>query len=422
MPAAAVLLALGVRASGAQAGPAIQYGLQDDAWLAAGPGPNTLPARIALLKKLGVGIVRYNLPWDEIAADRPATAADPDDPAYQWGFSDPVLDALHDAGIPVLLTINGAPSWANGGLGPAYMPTSGSTIASFATAAASRYPWVTKWTIWNEPNQLRWLRPGSPRLYVTRLLNPAYAALHLAIPRVQVGTGGTAPRAAAGGLSPIAWLNGLHAARARFDAYSHNPYALSPQETPFAGACGYCATVTMASLPRLISLVDKDFGKKPIWLTEYGYQTSPPDRYLGVSWSSQALYVSEAALRAYQLPQVTVLIQYLYRDEPDLGAWQSGFQTVAGKIKPGFAAFRLPLAQVPGVAGEPELWGQIRTGSGRRSYALQELVGGRWKGVGGSRLTSASGVFLIRVDAVTGSRFRVWSPRDQAFSQTISLS
>ena len=414
VPAAAVLLVLGVKASGAQASRWIQYGLQDDAWLAAGPGPNTLPARIALLEKLGVGIVRYNLPWDEIAAERPLTPADPNDPAYQWGYSDPVLDALHDAGIAALVTINGTPSWANGGRASAYMPTSSTAIGGFATAAALHYPWVKKWTIWNEPNQLRWLRPGSPSLYVTRLLNPAYAALHSVIPGVQVATGG---------LSPIAWLSGLHAAHARFDAYSHNPYPLSPQENPFTGACKYCSTVTMASMPRLIAKLDAYFGKKPIWLTEYGYQTRPPDAYLGVSWALQALYVSEAALRAYELPQVTVLIQYLYRDEPDLGAWQSGFQTVDGKIKPAFAAFRLPLAEIPGpAAATTTLWGQIRTGSGRRSYVLQELVGGRWKVVGGSRLTLATGVFEVPVDAASGSHFRVWSPRDRAYSPTLTIT
>ena len=419
---AAALVVLGSGVSPAQATPWVQYGLQDDAWLVAGPGPNTLPERIALLKKLGVEIVRYNLPWNEIAAQRPSDASDPDDPAYQWGYSDPVLDALHAAGIPALLTITGAPPWANGGQSAAYIPKSASSITSFATAAARRYPWVKKWTIWNEPNQLRWLRPGSPSLYVSRLLNPAYAALHRAIPGVQVGTGGTAPRAATGGKSPIAWLEGLHAAHAHFDAYSHNPYPLSPLETPFSGACGYCTTVTMASLTRLITLVDKDFGTRPIWLTEYGYQTDPPDQYLGVSWADQARYESEAALRAYQLPQVAVLIHYLYRDEPDLGAWQSGFQTDSGKIKPAFNAFRLPFAEVPGSGTRKALWGQIRAWPGRSSYTVQELEGGRWRTIAGPKLTSPRGFFELTVDAAPGTRFRFWSPRDRAYSPTITLS
>ena len=42
----------------------------------------------------------------------------------------------------------------------------------------TQYPWIRKFQIWNEPNQARWLRPTSAPLYVTRLLNPAYAAIH----------------------------------------------------------------------------------------------------------------------------------------------------------------------------------------------------------------------------------------------------
>ena len=56
----------------AQAASSVQYGLQDDAWLAAGPGPNTLPERIALLKTLGVKVVRYNLLWDKTAPQSPS--------------------------------------------------------------------------------------------------------------------------------------------------------------------------------------------------------------------------------------------------------------------------------------------------------------------------------------------------------------
>jgi hypothetical protein len=332
-----------------------------------------------------------------------------------------VLGALHKASIPVLLTVNGTPSWANGGRTPSYTPTSSTSFAAFVTAAARHYPWVKKWTIWNEPNQPRWLRPGSPSVYVTRILNPGYKALHAAIRGVQVGVGGTAPRAGTGGLSPLAWLDGLHKAHARFDAYAHNPYPLSPAETPFKGACGHCTTVTLASMNRLISKLDGYFGKKPIWLTEYGYQTSPPDRIFGVSLAKQAQYMSEAALRVYQLPQVTILIHYLYRDEPDIGAWQSGLQTTGGKVKPSFDAFRLPFAQLPGSGGKTTLWGQVRSGGGRRPYLLQQQVGGKWKSLGGTRLTASNGFFQATVRAPTGTRFRFRSVRDGAYSQTLTL-
>ena len=74
-------------------------------------------------------------------------------------------------------------------------------------------------------------------------------------------------------------------ARARLDAYAHNPYPLDPKrETPLhAPPCANCTTVTMATLSRLERLVARDFPRARIWLTEYGYQSNPPDRMLGVS-------------------------------------------------------------------------------------------------------------------------------------------
>ena len=60
------------------------------------------------------------------------------------------------------------------------------------------------WSIWNEPNQTRFLRPASTRVYVTKLLNPGDRAIHARIRGARVGGGETAPRANAGGLSPTA--------------------------------------------------------------------------------------------------------------------------------------------------------------------------------------------------------------------------
>ena len=102
----------------------------------------------------------------------------------------------------------------------------------------------------------------------------------------------------------------------------------------------------MASLPAIRADVTRTFGAKPLWLTEYGYQTNPPDRLLGVSYALQAKYLGEAALRVWQQPGVTMLIHFLVRDEPSLGGWQSGLFSVGGSAKLAYHAFALPLAQV----------------------------------------------------------------------------
>ena len=155
----------------------------------------------------------------------------------------------------------------------------------------------------------------------------------------------TAPRGNSGGYGPLAWVRGLAAAHAKLDAYAHNPYPTRPCGSPLLGACGYCDVISMANLGRLSKQVQHYLGHKPIWLTEYGYQTNPPDRF-GVAPALQATYVGEAAMRAYQLSGVSLLIQYLLKDEPQLDRFQTGLFTVHGTPKPAYSAFRFPLAQV----------------------------------------------------------------------------
>jgi hypothetical protein len=280
---------------------------------------------------------------------------------------------------------------------------------------------VRKWLVWNEPNQARWLRPTSPALYVTRLLNPAYAAIHAELPGARVAGGGTAPRAATGGVSPVTWLIAMHRAHARLDAYAHNPYPLRRGETPTSGGCDHCTTITMATLPRLLTDVQRAFGVRTrIWLTEYGYQTSPPDRLLGVSYGAQAAYTSEAALRAFEAPRVDVLIHYLVQDEPNVERWQSGLYSVTGVPKPSFEAFRFPLAIRSRVRTRTVLWGQVRPG-GRERYKLLRFAGGRWNAVGGMRTTTARGYYVRTVNAPAGTRYRVWVPSERTYSAIVTV-
>jgi hypothetical protein len=355
----------------------VKYGLTDDAWLQHGPG--TLESRIERLDTLGVRVVRFTLHWNEIAPGKPGTAADPEDAAYDWTAADPVLAGLRAHGIEVVLQLVGTPAWANGGKPANYAPAAGATFAGFAAAAAHRYPWVRKWLIWNEPNQLRWLRPTTPGVYVTRLLNPAYVAIHGVIRGAQVAGGGTAPRGGSGGVSPVAWILAMARAHARLDAYAHNPYPLDPKrESPLRGGCARCTTITMATLSKLTTRVAKYFPRARIWLTEYGYQSYPPDRILGVSQALQARYVSEGAYAAYHAPRVDVLIHFLYRDEPILARFQSGLVTLRNVVKPAFAAFRLPLAEVGRTGSRTTLWGQLRAPASGSVARLERKAGSRW--------------------------------------------
>src|SRR5215211_6842325 len=182
-------------AAGAAGG--VRFGIQDDAWLAHGPG--SLESRLDRLESLGVDVVRFNLHWNELEATR----GSPD-----WASSDAVLEGLRARKIAALVGLVGSPRWANGGRGPNYAPTAAS-FAQFAGSAATRYSWVRQWLVWNEPNQGRWLKPTTPAVYVRSLLNPAYAAIHAASPQSKVAGGVTAPRAGSAGVSPVQWIRGM---------------------------------------------------------------------------------------------------------------------------------------------------------------------------------------------------------------------
>jgi hypothetical protein len=399
----------------AQAATGVRFGIQDDNYILNGPG--RLRDRLDTLDKLGVDVVRFSVRWNEV---------EPRQGRFNWPRTDQVLRGLQTRGILPLVTLVGVPGWANGGRPPQYVPPRGKEFADFATKMARRYPFVRYWTIWNEPNLRRWLEPNLPGTYVRRLLNPAYKAIHAANRRAKVAGGVTGPRANVGGVPPVEWLRGMRAAGAKLDAYAHHPHPRSSNETPTSGGCSgaRCKTITLANLPLLIREVRRAWGGRVrIWLTEWGYQTNPPDRLLGVSPRLQAQYIGEAGLRVYRARQVDMLIQFLYQDEPQLERFQSGLLTSAGRPKPALYAFPFPLTRIARVGGTARLWGQIRPRVGRQPYRLQLLEDGRRKvWLTPVRRTDVRGTFQVSVRVPRGAVVRIYSPRDRRFGPPLTVA
>jgi len=421
--AAAAVLGAGLVLVGAgtgapQASRTVMFGVNDDAWLLQGPG--TLRSRLNELTRLGTDVVRLTVRWDQVARSRPSSPRSHSDSAYDWDRIDAVLRGLRGRAIEPVLTIYGTPRWANGGRAPNWAPTSAEAIASFAYAAARRYSWVRYWTIWNEPNRSTFLRPTTAATYVRTILNPAYAQLHAVIDGVRVGGGVTAPRAGSSGVAPVAWIRAMGAAGAKLDAYAHHPYPGRPQlETPWSPKCVNCQTIAMADLERLEREVRRAFGSKRIWITEYGYQTNPPDIFLGVSEVLQATYVSSSAMRVYRSSSVDMLIYFMVRDDTEPAGWQSGFYTEDGDVKPSYAAFRMPLMQTSRRGSLVGLWGQVRPRSGSQPFRvrIEDEAGASW--IGSTRWTDSKGFFSVAVGAPAGSRVRIWSVRDGAFGHEV---
>jgi hypothetical protein len=417
LAAAAVTL---VAPTASSASKYIRYGVQDDAYLA---GPS-IETRLGTLDQLGANLVRTMVSWRQVAPTKPRHPADPADRAYDWSSTDAVLPELHAHGIGVLVTLYRTPAWASASHIPRAVPTSSSAFAAFAVAVAKRYPWVRLWEIWNEPNLQSFLKPNSPRLYVQRLLNPAYAALHALDPLNRVAGGATSPRSTSTGLSPVTFMRGMRAAHPRLDAYSHHPYPVTRHERPFGfapGVCRYCKGVlTLANLPKLNAEVRRDFGPRRIWLTEYGYQTNPADPN-GVSPATQAEYIAESALRVREAPFVDILIQFGLEDESRPSGWQSGLFSTAGLAKPAFNSFRLPIVQSARQGRRTTIWGQVRPGSGRRLYQLQRLVDGVWYPVGSLTTTTPGGYYTRVVYAGRGTRYRIVAPTVAGTSRQIVI-
>ena len=259
-------------------------------------------------------------------------------------------------------------------------PLRGADFGRFAGAAAERYPYVRRWTIWNEPNQRRWLSTASPVQYVTRLLNPAYAAIHAASPSSRVAGGVTAPRGGAGGMSPVDFIRGMGRVGARLDAYAHHPYALCSDETPWSGGCDHCETITMATIGRLVTETTEGVQAPGAALVDgarLSVEPSRPDSRCRPAL--QASYIAAAAYKAWATPRVDLLIQYLYRDEPGLDRWQSGLVDVGRTPEARDRRRRGSSRRGQHGWARTTLWGAIRDGSGARAYRLQRLTPGGWR-------------------------------------------
>jgi len=185
-----------------------------------------------------------------------------------------------------------------------------------------------------------------------KICNAVYSGVHgTLIAGEQVACGVTAPRgnnqprSDRPSVSPVAFLRvAKKAGMKSFDAYAHHPYygsnAEGPTTRPPQVRGADPTAVTLANIGTLISEVTRLYGPKRIWITEYGYQTNPPDALFGVSWAKQALYLKEAFAIARRNPRIDMMLWFLLKDEPTLGGWQSGFYSAAGKRKPSFTAFQ----------------------------------------------------------------------------------
>jgi hypothetical protein len=139
--------------------------------------------------------------------------------------------------------------------------------------------------------------------------------------------------------------------------------------------------VTLATLDRLTRTLDgifRHYGNRkrlPLWLTEYGYQTDPPDNITGVPWKRQADYLGRAENISYRNRRVRSLTQFLLIDDaPNTSVppsssrywgstFQTGFVTREGKRKDAFFSYQRSFDITPRLSrrgGPLRVFGQLR--------------------------------------------------------------
>ena len=375
--AASLVVATTVAAAPAAEGSRfLQRGIFDDAQIHYGNPDTVFP----VLRTLRTQLIRINLVWggaNGVAKRRPANAANPADPAYDWSAYDRTVNYAQQYGMKVVFAVIGTPPWANRAAGVNVAPRNALDLQRFTAAAARRYsgsfrapdgrilPPVRHWLAWNEPNNPVFLRPQFRRVRGRQVLQGAisYAKICNAIVKgirttsvgaSKVACGVTGPRgnnnpsSSRPSTSPLPFLRAMRKAGAvGFNAYAHHPYYGKRQETPSTrppqASRGQLPTaVTLGNINVLIAEVTRLWGKKRIWITEYGYQTNPPDRIFGVTFAQQGRYLTQAYGMAKRHPRIDMFLWFLLRDERRAleEGWQSGLLTDTGRKKPAFTAFQ----------------------------------------------------------------------------------
>ena len=354
-------------------------------------------------------------------------------PERQFDPLDRAVRSAERFGIKVLLNVRGpAPGWAEqhpvppllAGRG-SYRPDPGA-FGAFVEMVGRRYtgdhkdengpyrlPRVSAWSIWNEPNWGTLLRPQTVRDPKTRRLRTVSPELYRLLFRAAsaglaasghrddiVLLGETSPIGSdkmgeRSPMDPRRFLRDLfcldtklrplrrkRAQRLRCDydqhgplaatGYAHHPYPVTAAPAAPSADKGW---ITLADTPRLVALLDaaaragRISPGMPIWFTEFGYQTAPPDPLRGISLAQHAAWLVEAEYLAWREPRVAAFSQFLLRDdEPKAeypvtdarywGTYQTGLRFADGTVKPAYDAYRLPLLVAP---GDPlELWGMVR--------------------------------------------------------------
>jgi hypothetical protein len=162
---------------------------------------------------------------------------------------------------------------------------------------------------------------------------------------------------------------------ALFDATGFADHPYLEDEPPNVEESSDPDIATLPRLPNLERELDRlgqlygSHRRLPIYDTEFGYITDPPNRGSYVAPATAAYYINWAEYLSWKEPRVATTMQYLLYDPssaagiPGQGGFSSGLLFSGGRQKPAYAAYRLPLF-LPVTSTQRgrtlEVWGCVR--------------------------------------------------------------
>lgn len=417
--------------------------------------PATRPGALKQLQWLGVTAIRLELAWGYLApgsssATKPSfEAANP--ASYDWGQYDAVVEEAKRLKWQVLLTVSSpVPRWATSNKQAPYVTRPDDRdFEEFMTAIARHYGnQVSMYAIWNEPNQPAFLRPqyspsGKPEAgWIYRgLFQAGYKGLvagGLSKPKVLMGEAQPTAKFYKNyregqlydAVSPVGFMREALCLNAQYKKRSPTceplpAYGFSIHPYTIASGPYYAPPskedITIGTLGRLVQALNQAAKSGmirsglPVYITEFGIRTKP-EKYIGVSPSTQAEWDAISERLAWEDPRVASFSQYLLKDDVLGKGPLTGLEKINGEKKPLYDAFPVPLTVTP-VRGGYKLWGFVRPAQKAttvtvliqrpHSKAWQVLKNVKTGGLGYWTLKSAvkAGYWRVRWTSPSGVRY-----------------
>lgn len=348
-------------------------------------------------------------------------------------------------------------------------------------------PRVDYWGIWNEPNERSWLNPWyrtlsgrrraliQPELY-RGIVDAAWAGLSSSgHDSDTILIGETANR---GILTPAQFVRGLYCVGTNlrplrgaaaesvgcpasggpeefvsahpglFDAagFAHHPYGFDVPPNRRYPDRSFITIYNLASLERLLNGIFAVYGLHPsggvpLYMTEWGYKTNPPNPYAHVSEAEQAAWLDEGEYMTWRDPYVRSLAQFLLLDSPPKpgtargsplywSTFQTGLESSDGRPKLAFYSYRLPIwLPVARHGRHVALWAQVRPADHAAAQwvivEFRQRRSSKWSQLTELSTASPEGFFYAHVSIPAAGSLRLAWWEDGlgvVYSRTVAIS